>query len=185
MGNWSKIIYDKLPMFYGQIMMKNYVEDPALSFAGVGDANCDTAPLQVTEFAQGSAIDDFISKLWLEGGGGGQNYETYELAAYFYSNRCNFSKVKGKGYFFFTGDEGFYPAILKMDIEKFIGDHVKETVPTDQVFQALKEKFHIFFLHKPYYDLDIDRRMAAKWINLIGEENVLNLNDPKAVVDVI
>jgi hypothetical protein len=45
MGNWSKIIYDKMPMFYGQIMMQGYLDDPALSIAGVGDATCDKAPL--------------------------------------------------------------------------------------------------------------------------------------------
>jgi hypothetical protein len=37
MGNWTKIIYDKMPMFYGQIMMQGYLTDPALSVSGVGD----------------------------------------------------------------------------------------------------------------------------------------------------
>jgi hypothetical protein len=40
-------------MFYGQIMMKNYLKDPAISFCAVGDAICDEAPLQVTDFGQG------------------------------------------------------------------------------------------------------------------------------------
>eukprot|EP00349_Pseudokeronopsis_sp_Brazil_P002038 CAMPEP_0202962536 /NCGR_PEP_ID=MMETSP1396-20130829/6650_1 /ASSEMBLY_ACC=CAM_ASM_000872 /TAXON_ID= /ORGANISM="Pseudokeronopsis sp., Strain Brazil" /LENGTH=59 /DNA_ID=CAMNT_0049683199 /DNA_START=131 /DNA_END=310 /DNA_ORIENTATION=- len=41
MGNWSKIIYDKMPMFYGQIMMQGYLSDPALSICGIGDASTD------------------------------------------------------------------------------------------------------------------------------------------------
>ena len=46
MGDWSKIIYDKMPMFYGQIMMHGYLKDPALSIAGIGDAIAgDKAPL--------------------------------------------------------------------------------------------------------------------------------------------
>jgi hypothetical protein len=53
MGDWSKIIYDKMPMFYGQIMMQGYLTDPALSVCGVGDANSDNAPLQIGEFGQG------------------------------------------------------------------------------------------------------------------------------------
>jgi hypothetical protein len=40
-------------MFYGQIMIKNYLPDPAISFCAIGDATCDTAPLQVTDFGQG------------------------------------------------------------------------------------------------------------------------------------
>eukprot|EP00757_Euglenozoa_sp_SAG-D1_P022552 gene22552-1341_t len=41
MGNWTKIIFDKLPMFYGQILMHQYTEDPAMCFCGVGDAYTD------------------------------------------------------------------------------------------------------------------------------------------------
>ena len=50
MGDWSKIIYDKMPMFYGQIMMQEYLTDPAISFCAVGDAIHDRAPIQVTDF---------------------------------------------------------------------------------------------------------------------------------------
>jgi hypothetical protein len=35
-------------MFYGQIMMKNYLTDPAISFCAIGDLLCDDVPLQVT-----------------------------------------------------------------------------------------------------------------------------------------
>jgi len=63
-------------MFYGQLRSKNYLPDPIISFAGVGDSYTDKAPLQVAEFRQGSALDDEISKLYLEGGGGGQHYES-------------------------------------------------------------------------------------------------------------
>ncbi len=40
----------------------------------------------MTEFGQGKEIDQLISKVWLEGGGGGNQIESYELAAYFYEN---------------------------------------------------------------------------------------------------
>jgi hypothetical protein len=35
-------------MFYGQIKMKNYLKDPAISFCAIGDATSDKAALQVT-----------------------------------------------------------------------------------------------------------------------------------------
>ena len=53
MGVWSQVIYDKLPMFYGQIIMNKYLKDPSLSFCGIGDATADRAPLQVTNFGRG------------------------------------------------------------------------------------------------------------------------------------
>ena len=40
-------------MLYGQIMMKHYLNDPAISFCAIGDATTDDAPLQVTGFGQG------------------------------------------------------------------------------------------------------------------------------------
>jgi len=63
MGNWTKIIYDKFPLFYGQIMMQGYLQDPSVSFCAVGDIATDDAPLQITDFGQGKAIDELISKL--------------------------------------------------------------------------------------------------------------------------
>ncbi len=106
MGNWTKIIYDKMPMFYGQIMMQKYLEDPAISFCAIGDAVTDNAPLQVSEFGQGKEIDQLISKMYLEGGGGGNQHESYELGAYFYSRHSAFTQAR-KPYFFVTGIEGF------------------------------------------------------------------------------
>jgi hypothetical protein len=72
-----QVIYDKLPMFYGQIKMKDYLHDPSVSFCAVGDVTSDDAPLQVTRFGEGKEIDELISKIWLEGGGGGNQHESY------------------------------------------------------------------------------------------------------------
>lgn len=63
-----------MPMFYGQIKMQNYVKDPEISFCAIGDATCDGAPLQVTPFGQGKEIDEMIAKMFLEGGGGGNQH---------------------------------------------------------------------------------------------------------------
>ena len=53
-GDDSKILYDKPPMFFGQLLMQVYVEEIALSFAAIGDAtDSDQAPLQICDFAQG------------------------------------------------------------------------------------------------------------------------------------
>ena len=78
-----------MPMFYGQIMIQGYLTDPALSVCGVGDATCDDAPLQIGEFGQGAELDQIISRLFLEKGGGGGGNESYELAAYFFDKHCD------------------------------------------------------------------------------------------------
>lgn len=188
MGDWSKIIWDKLPMFYGQIMIQNYLSDPSISFAAIGDSRCDEAPLQITEFAQGSAIDDWISKLWLEGGGGAQHYETYELAAYYYAKHCSipnahYSKIKP--FFFLTGDEGFYPAVRIDDIAHMFGDHIRAGITSEEIFTELKSKFNVFLLHKPYSIEKKELRILAQWQHVLGSSHVIILQEPKAVVDLM
>src|SRR5262245_41872269 len=71
-GDDSRIIYAKLPMFIEQIVTKNYIPGAALSFAAIGDASAgDKAPLQVGQFEADNRLDEALSKLWLEEGGGG------------------------------------------------------------------------------------------------------------------
>jgi len=183
MGDWTKIMYDKMPMFFGQIMMQGYLDQPVISFAGVGDAYSDAAPLQVGGFAEGGAIDRMVRQLFLEAGGGGQTMETYELAAYFYSRRCLLPQGK-KGYFFFTGDEGFYDVVKKEHIERWVGEEEDADVNSKDVFSELRSKFHVFLLRKPFFDRDVDERLAQRWRDELGTR-VLEVPNSKAIVDVM
>jgi len=184
MGNWSKVIWDKLPMFYGQILLQGYLDEVSIGFAAVGDVNSDKAPIQVSNFAQGTDIDQQISKMYLEGGGGGQSYESYEVAAYYYARKCNFPHATSKPFLFFTGDEGCYPKVLREDIKRYFGDDAPSVRTTD-VFRELRDKYNVFFIHKPYFDPIVDGKHLATWETLVGPERVLHLDDPKAVVDVM
>ena len=148
-GDDTKVVYEKLPMLMGQIEMKGYVQGPALSFAAVGDANSDEAPLQVGQFEADNRLDDVLSKVWIEEGGGGTGQETYELAAYYFARHTKIEAAeKGrKGYFFFVGDEGFYPTVEKRHIKSVLGFDVEADVDSGLIFQELQEKFHVFFIY--------------------------------------
>ncbi len=148
-GEDSKVIYEKLPMFIGQLEMKAYVENPEISFCAIGDASCDQAPIQVGEFAADNRLDEILSKFWLEEGGGGTGQESYELAAYFYQ-RCDLSQWKRdghKGYFFFIGDEGFYPQVAQAQIRKHLGVTSRKDHSSAEIFAKLQRKFHTFFIY--------------------------------------
>jgi hypothetical protein len=185
-GNDSKVVYDKMPMLYGQIMMQGYLEDPAISFAAIGDAHSgDRMPLQVCDFASGTALDDWLTKIWLEEGGGGTGRESYELAAFFYARRTELPEgPEGKvGFFFITGDEGFYPELPREQIAQHLaggdgpaGSAVARrfqqlelgaaTFDARAAFRELAERFHVFFIY-PRKDAaerrsDIDAEIAAR-----------------------
>src|SRR5438552_428742 len=99
-GDDSRIIYAKLPMFMGQLLLQNYVPGPAISFAAIGDASAgDAAPLQVGQFEADNRLDKVLSNIWLEEGGGGSGQESYELAAYYYARHAKLAALErgGKG----------------------------------------------------------------------------------------
>lgn len=164
-GDDSKIVYDKMPMLFGQLLMQGYLEDPAISFSAIGDATCDQAPLQVAGFATGTALDGWLTKLWLEEGGGGTGRESYELAAFFYARRVVVTG-QGKGYFFFTGDEGFYPEVSGEQVARLLGGAPGPDVPARDVFAELAREFHVFFVYpKKAADKrrgDIDAEIASR-----------------------
>jgi hypothetical protein len=149
-GEDIAVIYGKLPMFIGQIIMKNYVPDPVLSFAAVGDASSgDKAPIQIGQFESDNRLDEILSKIWLEMGGGGTGQESYELTAYYYAKHsvldCN--KRGKKGYFFFIGDEGFYPVIAKDQAKVWLGDQLQDDLPAADAFRQLQQKYQVFFIY--------------------------------------
>src|SRR5688572_26442562 len=182
-GNDSKIVYDKMPMLYGQIMMQGYLEDPAISFAAIGDATSgDRAPLQVCDFASGTDLDAWLTKIWLEEGGGGTGRESYELAAFFYARRTELSG--DKGFLFFTGDEGFYDKVARDQITRLLASDASapagavarrfenlelggdRDLDAKAVFRELASKFHVFFIYpRKAADerrSDIDAEIAAR-----------------------
>lgn len=149
-GDDAKVVYGKLPMFIGQIIMRGYVSDPVISFAAIGDATSgDRAPIQVGQFESDNRLDEVLSKIWLEEGGGGTGQESYELMAYYYAKHSiiDSGKRNKKGFFFFIGDEGFYPKVAKDQIKVLIGDDVREDVDTRKIFAELQEKYHVFLLY--------------------------------------
>ena len=65
-------------------VIKTGIKDPQILFVGIGDHECDAAPLQVGQFeSSDELLDHWLTKLYLEGGGGGNDGESYLLAWYF------------------------------------------------------------------------------------------------------
>lgn len=184
MGDWSKIIYDKMPMFYGQIMMQKYLTEPAISFCAVGDYTSDKAPLQVAEFVQGKEVDQLISKIYLEGNGGGGFTESYEFPAYFYSRRVKLENCQ-LPFFFITGDEAFYEEIKPDFILNHMGCSEKTNVDSFKLWKELMHKYNVFLIKKPYHNKDNEKVIYKQWKQALGEERVLSVHTPKACIDVI
>ena len=81
------VVQENLCTLMGLLLRRAYLPDPAICIGAIGDAKCDTAPLQIGQFESGIEIEDDLSRLFLEGGGGGQQTESYELALYFLARK--------------------------------------------------------------------------------------------------
>lgn len=182
-GDDVKIIFDKLPMLIGQAIGKNYVENPKISFCAIGDAtDGDKAPLQVGSFQSDTTLDTIMANMWLEKGGGGSGQESYELAAYMYARHSrldSLSKRGEKGYFFFIGDEGFYPAVSAPQVSRIIGDSLTADIPTKSIFDELREKYEVFYIfpRKSWQErkADIDAEIRGRVVSAGGQYDNVDL----------
>jgi hypothetical protein len=190
MGDWPATIFSKLP--YLENEGKEYLgDDFEICFMAIGDAYCDEKyPLQVRPFAKGLELKDRLKELVIEGGGGGQTTETYELAALFASEKIKMPKAV-KPIMIFIGDEQCYDSIGRDHAEKFMGIKLEKSLSTDQVFKKLKEKFSVYLIRKPYgsssgNSLSVeDKRITDHWAGLVGDDHIANLPEANRVVDVI
>jgi len=148
-GDDARLVHANLPEFIMSIQKNGPVEDPEVCFAAVGDAKSDRAPIQIGQFETDNRMDDHLENIWLEEGGGGSGQESYELMAWYFANRIEVDVVEPgkKGFFFFFGDEGFYPQVCKREVERIFGVEIPEDLKSHQVFQELQKHFHVFLIY--------------------------------------
>lgn len=184
MGDDTFIIRDKIVLLEGQLRIQGYLKDPLIIICMVGDAYSDMWPIQVTKPERGDALIAEIEKTLPEAGGGGQGMESYELMAYYMVKHVKLDDEKSRPYLFILGDEGIYPEVNPMHIEKHIGDKVEAGIKSDNIFRQLCQKFNVFRLHREYSGATgEDEQIVKQWKAMIGNERVQRLTKPKEVVD--
>jgi hypothetical protein len=189
MGESPATIFSKCP--YLDLEGKEYLgDDLAISFAAVGDAYSDNYPLQVRPFAKGLELKNRLEELIIEGGGGGQGMETYELAALYYATRVTMPKALNP-IFIFIGDEGLYDFVDKNQAQRWTRNTLEKRMSYKDVLQALKQKFAVYCIRQPYSKTgtdtmsDADRRIHNQWASALGEDHMAFLPDAARIVDVI
>ena len=170
--NFARLVYDKLPMFYGEIEQKGYLDDFDICVCAVGDASSDCYPIQIGSPAKGIEIDSWMEKLVLEGCGGGQRRESYELMAHYLLNSCKFDD-SCKPIIFFIGDEMPYDKV-KVNEAKDIGLPVEVSYDP---WKELNRKFHdnVFIMLNKYngrrFEDDITKDILSLFYNTYAEKS--------------
>lgn len=187
MGRVPRILQTKLPGLLGLLLRRGYLTDPQILFGAIGDATCDRVPLQIGQFESDNRMDDHLGNIVLEGGGGGQMTESYELAMYTIARHTDidcFNKRGQKGYLFLMGDELAYSHAKKREISKLLGEQVDEDIPIEQLVAELRRKWEVYFIIPDGGFHSADPRLHEYWTTLLGQ-NVIRLDDLEAVCETI
>jgi hypothetical protein len=187
MGGIPRVFQKKLAELMNVLLIKGYIEDPQILFGAFGDATCDRVPLQVGQFESGVEMDDHLRNIILEGGGGGTNHESYELALYFLARHTSidcWEKRGRKGYAFLIGDEKAYASVSKEHVAIHIADGLQENIPLRQIIAEVQRRYHFFFIFPVNASHGRDEEIKNFWRELLGQQ-VIFLDDENAVSETI
>jgi hypothetical protein len=187
MGSVPRVLQSKLGALMRVLIQRGYVAHPQMLFGAVGDAYCDHVPLQIGQFESGLEMDDELGKIYIEGGGGGQVCETYELALYFLARHTAvdcFDRRGKKGYIFTIGDEKPYETVHRQHVQAYIGDEIRRNIPVKQIVAELQERYEYFHIIPAATAHGSSPDVQACWRALLGER-VLLLDDAAAVCETI
>lgn len=183
MGSVPRVVVKRLSELFGLLLRKGYVVDPQIMFGGVGDAYTDRVPLQVGQFESDNRLDEDLAAIYLEGNGGGQSKESYELAAYFVARHVvtdAWEKRGKKGYFFLIADEGVYTHVDPAQVRAIIGgtsDAMAEPISTEVIFEEIKERWNTYIIRPANGGYRGDKGIIGQWEKLLGAEHVIDLSE--------
>ena len=168
------------------------IDDVQFMIMGIGDLYCDYAPIQASQFESDIRIAEQLDKIYFEGGGGGNGYESYTAAWYFGLNNCDLDcwKRGKKGVIITIGDEPLNP-YLGDRLSNVLGDIDKE-IPTDtkKLYELAKQKYNIYHIAIEDCSTCYNRYKSDiydSWGELLGNHLYVSTLDglPTIVADII
>lgn len=187
MGNVPRVLQTKLPELFGLLLRKGYTQDPQILFGAVGDATCDRVPLQLGQFESDNRMDEQLGSILLEGGGGGQMTESYELALYAMARHtaldCH-EKRGRRGYLFLIGDEMPYGKVKAREVRDVLGEEIEADIPVTEILAELRRTFHVFYILPAGASYAGNTEILGLWRKLL-RQNVIELDDLDAVCETI
>jgi len=185
------LVKEGLPKMMGKIIQAG-IPDPQVLFLGIGDHEEDSSPLQVGQFESGDELlDKWLTDLWLEGGGGGNEGESYLLAWYFAAKHTSidsFDKRKKKGYVFTIGDEPTLKRVPAKTLKALMGDGQYGDMNAADLLEKASERYHVFHLHITQTFAGERQETIDGWKQLL-QDNLIIVKDrndvAKTIADIV
>jgi len=170
------LVKEGLPHIMGNIIQSG-IKDPQLLFLAVGDHECDESPLQVGQFeSSDELLDIWLTRVYLEGGGGGNDGESYLLAWYFagfHTSLDCFEKRQQKGFLFTVGDEPTLKNLPAKTLKGLMGDGQYQNYSAAELLVKARQFYHVYHLHIKETGAGSSRTTMAGWKQLLGENLII------------
>lgn len=177
MGGAARKVAQKLNTLMTELYEDKSIKDPEFCIIAIGDVAYDRAPVQMTQFESDIRIAEQLDKVYFEGGGGGNGFESYTAAWYMGLYHCALDcwKRGKKGLIITLGDECPNPYIPARNFRAITGDKLPEgDVETKPLLEAVKEKFEVYHLSVNDEDSSYEWHnnnhcLDKKWTALLGD----------------
>lgn len=189
-GSMESLPVDMVTVGLPKIMAKLLERgvDPALLFTAIGDHEWDKYPLQIGQFESGDAeLDMWLTRTFIEKGGGGNGGESYLLAWYmaaYIAQTDAWDKRKEKGFLITIGDEPCLPNLPGSAVTGIFGENVgeKANYTREKLLAKAQERWHVFHINIEHASVSINAQ--AGWIKLLGE-NAMSVQGVSDIANVI
>lgn len=138
-----------LGILFESILDRKPVTNPHLMFMAFGDAECDSAPLQVSQFEADNRIVEQLTEIFLEGNGGGNGHESYEFPWYFAAKHTVHDSLikRGKrGYLFTIGDEPIGPGLHRSALTRFLEDGAERDFSSAELLEEAQRMYDVYHI---------------------------------------
>ena len=177
MGRTAVEVASKLNVIMTELYKK--VTDIEFMIMGIGDFAYDSCPLQVSQFESDIRIAEQLDKIYFEGGGGGNSFESYTASWYFASRHTKLDcwKRGKKGILITIGDEELNPYIPYNErFKNSTGDSLQGDIETKDLYNEVKDKYDLYHVdvnHRTRYGEDDIRKTFC---NVLGKDHFVSVH---------
>lgn len=183
----ERLVKETLPNLM-KTLIDNGLPDVQVLFIAIGDHYTDNFPLQVGQFESGTdELIKWLTSVNLEGGGGGQNWESYSLAwllASKYISMDCFEKRNRKGFLFTIGDEGFHKKIEKSVQMKIFDSSDEVDLDSIALLRSAERMFEVFHLNCLEGSKGKLKEVIDQWKSALGER-LIPVEDSTKIPEII
>lgn len=172
MGSAAAEVAKKLNVIMENLYKK--ITDVEFLPAAIGDFSYDRSPFQAGQFESDIRVAEQVDKIYFEGGGGGNYWESYTAAWYFglHHTKLDCWNRGKKGIIITLGDEPLNPYLPKDVVATVFGDNLQEDVDTDELYKKVSEKYNVYHIAINDKETSYEYHKVTanhSWISMLGD----------------